>query len=558
MNMPGHDLKRRLEIGRLLFKYGRADIVQVLDLDEAAISEDLEEELSTDPEELARDLERLGPAFVKGGQLLSTRPDLLAQPYLDALARLQDNVEPFSFADVEQIIEEELQVRISKAFASFDATPLGSASLAQVHAAEMRDGRRVVVKVQRPGIREEILQDLEILEGMAKLAAKHSDMGRRFGVDSLFAEFRRSMVRELDFRREARNLQTIARHLEEDYPLLLVPRPVPDFSTSRVLTMERVEGQNVAQLTPLARLELDGEALAESLVKAYLDLILVHGVFNADPHPGNLLVTPEGRLGLIDMGMVAYLTPQTQDQVLRLLIAVSDGDSDEASEITISMGEQLPDFDATALKRASAELLLPNRDLSFGDVNLGRLVMEMVRVAANSGLRPSPDLMMLGKTLLNLDEATRILAPDVQPTSIIREHAASLMRHRLLRSVSPGNLFRSALEVNELIQTLPKRANVILERLSQRDLELKIHAVDEERLISAMQKIANRITLGLIVAALIVGAALLARVPTSFELFGYPGFAIIAFGAAAAVGSFVVGSILLGDRRERQAQGRNS
>lgn len=547
--MPGHTMKRRLEIGRLLLKYGRADLVQVLDLDEAAITDE-DEHLARDPEELARDLESMGPAFVKGGQLLSTRPDLLAQPYLDSLSRLQDNVEPFGFGEVERIVEEELGVRISKAFACFESEPLGAASLAQVHSAEMRDGRRVVVKVQRPGIREEILEDLEILDGMVSLAATHTEAGRKFGVDALFGQFRRTMVRELDFRREARSLETIARHLE-DYPLLLVPRPVPDFSTSRVLTMERVDGQNVAKLTPLARLELDGEALAESLVKAYLDLILVHGVFNADPHPGNLLVTPDGKLGLIDMGMVAYLTPQTQDQVLRLLIAVSDGDSDEAAEITIAMGERREDFDANELKRASAELLLPNRDATFADVNLGRIVLEMVRVAANSGLRPAPELTMLGKTLLNLDEATRVLAPDMQPTDIIREHAASLMRHRLLRSVSPGNLFRSALEVNELVQNLPRRANVILDRLSQRDLALKIDAIDEERLISAMQKIANRIALGLIVAALIVGAALLARVPTEFELLGYPGLAILCFVGAAAVGAFVVGSILLTDHKER-------
>jgi predicted unusual protein kinase regulating ubiquinone biosynthesis (AarF/ABC1/UbiB family) len=552
MASPAVDLKRRVEIGRLLLKYGRADLVQVLDIDEAAIRDESTEDLSADPEELARDLEKMGPAFVKGGQLLSTRPDLLAEPYLESLARLQDNVEPIGFGEIERIVEEELGVRLSKAFSSFEAEPLGAASLAQVHAAEMRDGRPVVVKVQRPGVREQVLQDLEILDGMVGLAANHTDAGRRFGVDDLFGEFRRSMVRELDYRREARNLVTIAAHLEEDYPLLVVPRPVPDFSTSRVLTMERIDGQNVGKLSPLARLELDGEALAESLVKAYLDLILVHGVFNADPHPGNLLVTPDGRLGLIDMGMVAYLTPHIRDQVLRLLLAVSEGDSDEAAEITIAMGQQLADFDAEALKRSAADLLLPNRQASFSDVNLGRLVLEMVRVSANAGLRPAPELTMLGKTLLNLDEATRILAPEMRPAELIREHAASVMRKHLLRGLSPGQLFRSALEVNDFVQHLPGRMNVILDRLSQRDLELKIRVQDEERLVASMQKIANRITLGLIVAALIVGAALFARVPTELEILGYPALATLCFAGAAAVGAFVVAGILLNDRKDRE------
>ena len=551
--MPGSVMKRRLEIGRLLLKYGRADLIQVLEIDVAALKDEIETDLAVDPEELANDLERMGPTFIKAGQLLSTRPDLLAEPYLKALARLQDNVDPFSFAEVEQIVEEELRVRISKGFSYFDSTPIGSASLSQVHAAELRDGRKVVVKVQRPGIREEIVQDLEILEGMVGLATKHTDMGRRYGVDAMFGEFRRTMVRELDFRREARNLTAMAGHLE-DYPLLLVPLPVPDYSTSRVLTMERIEGKNVSALTPLARLELDGEALAESLVKAYLDLILIHGSFNADPHPGNLLITPEGQLGLIDMGMVVYLTPQVQDEVLRLLIAVSEGNSEDTAEIVINMGERLPEFDEQAFKRASAELLLPNRDASFGDINLGRLVLEMVRVAANSGLRPSQDLTMLGKALLNLDEATRTLAPDLQPAELIQSHAASLMQRHLLRSISPGNVFHTALEVNEFMQRLPGRMNVILSRLAERDLELKIHAFDEERLVSSMQKIANRITLGLVVAALIVGAALLARVPTSFEIVGYPGLAILCFITAATVGAGLVASILLTDHRDRRSK----
>lgn len=549
MDLPGHQLKRRLQIGRLLLKYGRADLIQVLDLDEAALRGDSSEDgdLAADPEQFARDLEDMGPTFIKVGQLLSTRPDLLAQPYLDALSRLQDSIDPFSYADVERIVEEELNLRISKGFATFAADPLGAASLAQVHRAELRDGRKVVVKVQRPDIREQVIEDLSILEGMVGLVARHSDMGRRFAVDAMFGEFRRAMVRELDFRREARNLETIGRHLE-DYPLLLVPQPVNDYCTSKLLTMELIEGKNVSTLTPLARLELDGDALAESLIKAYLELILIHGVFSADPHPGNLLITPDGKLALIDMGMVAYLTPQTQDYALRLLVAVSEGDSDKVAAVTVAMGERLDDFDEGTFKRAVADLILPNREASMADLNLGRVVMEMVRIAARCGVRPSPDLTMLGKTLLNLDEATRLLAPHMQPNAVIEEHAASLMQRHLLRSASPGNLFNTALELNEFVQRLPGRLNTIFDRVTDSQFEVKVHAFDEERLMSSLQKIANRITLGLVVAALIVGAALLTRVPTDFQILGYPGLAILLFLGAAAVGFTLVVNILLTDR----------
>jgi predicted unusual protein kinase regulating ubiquinone biosynthesis (AarF/ABC1/UbiB family) len=548
MDLSPHMVKRRVEIGRLLMKYGRADLVQVVGLDEAALREETGEELSRDPEELAADLEQMGPTFIKAGQFLSTRPDLLAEPYIASLARLQDKIEPISFGEIEQIVEDELGVRISKAFRCFDAKPIGAASLSQVHAAELRDGRSVAVKVQRPGVREVILEDLEILDGLVRLASEHTDAGRRFGFDAMFEEFRRTMVRELDFRREARNLTTIAGHLT-DYPRLVVPRVVADYSTSRVVTMDRIHGTSVARLSPLARLELDGDALAEELIHGYLDLILVHGAFNADPHPGNLLVTDDGRLALVDMGMVAYLSPGSRERVLRLLLAVSEADTEGCARIVRAMGEELDDFDEPRFTRGAADLLLANHDASFDDLNLGRLVLEMVRMSASCGLRPSPELTMLGKTLLNLDEGTRALAPELRPADLVREHAGSLMRGHLLRSLSPGHLFQVALETNELVQRLPGRLNLIFDRLSENGLELKVKAFDEEQVISGMRKIANRITLGLVVAALIVGAALLMNVPSRFELFGYPGLAILCFLAATAVGAGLIASILINDRK---------
>ena len=231
-----HAIKRRLEIGRLLVRYGRRDLVQVVGLDEGALREETGQITGSDPDDFARDLEKMGTTFVKAGQLLSTRPDLLAQPYIDSLARLQDNVEQFSFGEVERIVEEELGVRISRAFSSFDATPIGAASVSQVHPACLRDGREVVVKVQRPGIREEVLEDLEILDSLVGLAASHSDLGRRYGVDLVFDHFRRSMVRELDFTRDARNLERI-KSLLAGYGELVVPAPIRDYSTSRLLTM---------------------------------------------------------------------------------------------------------------------------------------------------------------------------------------------------------------------------------------------------------------------------------------------------------------------------------
>ncbi len=546
--MAASHLKRRVEIGKFLLKYRQDELVHVLDLDEAALFDDAgRPDGSPDPEEFARDLERMGPTFIKAGQLLSTRPDLLSPPYLDALSRLQDDVEPFDGCEAARIVEDELHVRLSKGFRSFDLEPLAAASLAQVHAAELPDGRSVVVKIQRPGIRAEVLEDFEVLTSFVRLASDRNETLRQLGIEAMFADFKRSMLRELDFRREAKNLQMAAELLSE-HPLLVVPKPIPDYSTSRVLTMERLEGKNVGHLTPLARIELDGEALAEALVNAYLDLVLVHGVFNADPHPGNLLVMPDGRLGLVDMGMVTYLTPAQRDDVLRLLLALGGGDSDEVAHITEHMGQPLEGFDRDAFQREIAEIVLPNHDASFAEVDFGRIVLEMTRASARCRLRPAPELALLGKTLLNLDEATRLLAPDLQPRKLVEEHATSLMRKHLLHSISPAELFDTALETNQFLQSLPGRLNTIMGNVADGRFEVKLHAFDEDLFLSNMQKIANRITLGLVVAALIVGAALLTRVPAGFQVFGYPGLAMILFLIAAATGFALVATILFTDK----------
>ena len=200
-------------------------------------------------------------------------------------------------------------MRLSKAFADFDSTPLAAASLGQVHRAQLRDGRPVAVKVQRPGIRQVILEDLEAFSEMATLIDKHTEVGRRFAFHDMLEEFRKTLLRELDYRREALNLVTLANNLRS-YQRLVIPQPVDDYTTSRVLTMDYVRGTKITDLSPLARIELDDQALADDLCKAYLDQILVDGFFHADPHPGNLLITDDGRLALLDLGMVARIDPR--------------------------------------------------------------------------------------------------------------------------------------------------------------------------------------------------------------------------------------------------------
>src|SRR5688572_11758668 len=425
---PTH-LKRYKDIAVLLMKYGRGDLAGRLDLEGDLPPEPERGEGSATPkaEELARDLERLGPTFVKVGQLLSTRADLLPVPYLEALARLQDDVEPFSFAEVERIVGEELGVRISKAFADFEATPLAAASLGQVHRATLRDGRAVAVKVQRPGIREQIVEDLEAFAEIARVLDRHSDAGKLYQFEKMVDEFRKTLMRELDYRQEAQNLVALRENLAE-FPRIFVPAPVEDYTTSRVLTMEFVFGQKITSLSPLSRMELDGKALAEELHRAYLKQILIDGFFHADPHPGNVFLTEDKGLALLDLGMVGRISPQMQEDLLKLLLAISEGKGDEAADRASEIGEKLETFDEAEFRRQVAELVGVYQTATVEHIQIGKVVMEVSRVAGTSGIRLPPELTMLGKTLLHLDEIGRALDPEFDPNASVRRNAAEIGR----------------------------------------------------------------------------------------------------------------------------------
>jgi predicted unusual protein kinase regulating ubiquinone biosynthesis (AarF/ABC1/UbiB family) len=540
-------LKRYKDIAWLLVKHGRSDLLRPTGLDQVLEDEATETpEVAAEAKSLADDLERLGPTFVKLGQLLSTRPDLLPAPYLAALARLQDKVEPFGFAEVERIVAQELGVRVSKAFADFESTPIAAASLGQVHRAELRDGRRVAVKVQRPGVRERVVDDLEALEEIGAFVDAHTETGRRYEFARMIEAFRRSVMRELDYVQEANHLLLLRRNLA-DFDRLVVPAPVQDYTTSRVLTMEYVAGTKLTALSPVVLLEADGARLAEQLYAAYLKQVLVDGLFHADPHPGNVMLTEDGRLALLDLGMVARVTPRMQDALLQILLGAGDGQPDVVATYAMKLGEPRAAFDEPAFRRRVADLVARNAETRIEQVEVGRLVLELARVSAECDLRLPAELAMLGKTLLSLDDIARALQPQLTPNAIIRQQAGALMQQRMADSMSPGKLWSSVLETKELVERLPERMNRILDRLANNDVEVKVDAIDEAALMAGFQKVANRITLGLLLAALIVGAALLMQVETSFRILGYPGLAIVCFLLAAAGGVALIAAIVFWD-----------
>ncbi|HET9010868.1 MAG TPA: AarF/UbiB family protein [Gemmatimonadaceae bacterium] len=529
-------LSRYTEFATFVAKYSRSDVLADTHGNAAATG---------DADELVCDVERLGPTFVKLGQLLSTRADLLKPAYAEALARLQDDVAPFPFDEVVRIVEGELQVRLSKAFTSFDEAPIAAASLGQVHRAVLRDGRQVAVKVQRPGVREQVAQDLETLGDVASLLERFSSVTRSVDVQALLEQFRMTILAELDYRQEAHNMSVLARHLR-DVPEVLVPLPVEDYTTGRVLTMDYVRGTKITAVSPVEWTEVDGRALAEALFRAYLQQILVDGFFHADPHPGNVLLTADHRLGLVDVGMIGRLSTAVQERLYRLLLAIADGDDAEAALVVVALGERLDGFDEASMRR-SVTALVSQRDHRADGLNVGRVMLDLARTAHRCGLRMPAELPLLGKTLLNLHDIGRVLDPTFDMERALRRHATALMRRRMKKNARPTHWLPALLGLRELALRLPERANRILDALAANDVRLKVEVIDHGSIIDGLQKVANRIALGAVLAALIIGAAMLMQVRTSFTILGYPGFAMLLFLAAVAGGVWLAWTILSDD-----------
>jgi ubiquinone biosynthesis protein len=552
MKLSASHFKRYRQIAALLWKYGRSDMVnqmashEAFDVKELPAGKD-----GASPEHLADDLEAMGPTYVKIGQVLAGRPDILPDAYRKALARLQDKVKPFPYEDAERIVMAELGVRLSKAFSRFDVEPIAAASLGQVHRAALRDGRPVVVKVQRPDVRSQIAEDFDVLEEIATFMEEHTEIGRKYRFSAVLAEFRTAIQEELNYEREAQNLVTVGRNLQE-FKRIFVPQPILDYCTRSVLTMDYVPGRKITELGPLGHLGREGAALADELFRAYLKQILLDGLFHADPHPGNIFIMDDGRVALLDLGMVGHTAPAMQERLLKILISISDGKGEEAAELVIHMSEKSENFDHQKFLRQISQLVATQANQGLRELNVGKSLMEVSRDARDNGLYVPAELTLLGKTLLELDDVGRILDPTFDPNACVRRHAGELMVTRLGKEATQGNAINALLEMKNFTVQLPSRLNRIMDAVANAELEVKVKATDAKMVVEGIEKVANRITHGILLAALIIGAALLTRVDTSWHLFGYPGFAMLCFLAAALGAVTLIYKIYAHDRKSHK------
>jgi ubiquinone biosynthesis protein len=536
----------------------------------------------------------LGPAYIKLGQVLSTRPDLLPQQYIDELEHLQDDVPPMDYEQVEQTIEEELHARISKLFMSFEHEPLGSASLGQVHAAELRDGRSVVVKVQRPNLRAQLSEDLEYFHELASFLSEHTNAGSRIDLIGVVQQVERALADELDYRTEARNAASFRKALAT-FPHILIPRVIDAYTTHRVLTTERIRGVKIDAIPPIARIDYDFSDLAEEFAHAYLQQITDSGHFHADPHPGNVFVVLPGRenprtpaeaaaddrrqvvrpgatalvqsedaakaaavpaaprddpkLALIDFGMTAHLTGTMRDRVIRLLLSMAENNGDAAAETLIEMGEAPADFDRTAYVRDVSALIAKHANQTVEETPAGIVLYEMITIAFREGLRLPAELTLLAKALFNLDAVTRSLDPNFNPTESIRDYTSEIANKRAQRDFSPRRMFQMASETSDLIRALPHRLDVFTQKLVSDDFAVRVDTPQLGSLLLGLEKVANRIFTGLVLGGLLVASGLLLQYQRGM---GMAGFII-----AAVIGLWMVFTILIQDRRSRKRKGKS-
>ena len=538
-------------------------------------------------------LVELGPAYIKLGQVLSTRPDLLPEPYIRELEHLQDDVDPLTFEVVEETIEKELGARISKLFGEFNPEPLGSASLGQVHEATLRDGRAVVVKAQRPGIRESLADDIEFFREFARFLADHTRAGQRIDLVGIIQQLEMALLDELDYRVEARNAAAFRRELA-GYPRLLIPRVIEAYTSEKVLTMERIRGIKIDDIPKVSRVEHDFGALAEEFAKGYLKQITIDGHFHADPHPGNVFVvmpgshnpwtpaevvagnrraqmrpavTPlskmeqeareeavqeaptipspdEPKLAMIDFGMTARLSTTMRDQIVRLLLDIADNKGDDAAETLIELGQVSERFDRQEFVRAVASLVGRNYDLDIGEIEAGTLLYEMLNISFAHGLMLPAELTLLAKALFNLDAVTRALDPTFSPITTIREFSSRIANERAKREMSLSRIFQVATQTSDLISALPHRLDLLSQKLAANEFAIKLESPQVHLLLRGMQKIANRVFSGLVLGGVVVASAML--LPHRRTL-GTTGFII-----AALIGLYMVVSILVQDRAERR------
>jgi ubiquinone biosynthesis protein len=538
------NLNRWRVIVTVLSRYGLAGGISRLNLEFAkGLLKNREGEAlarHTQEERVRMALEELGPTFIKLGQLLSTRADVVGNRLANELKRLQSDAPVDKPETVHKIIEQELGKPAKELFSRFDDVPIASASIAQVHTARLHGGEEVVVKVQHTGIESKVREDTEILVGLAGLAERLEEFAH-FRPTSIATEFQRLLRRELDFGRERRNLELFADLLASNHEVR-VPRPVPEYCSGRVLTMERLEGIKLSQTEELKAAEIDLDEVARRGAQLYMKMIFERGLYHADPHPGNIVLLPNGEIGLLDFGSVGRIDDRLRENIENVLIGVANGDAELVASVLIRVGLAPLDLDEMAFRGDVIDFVSYYGSQPLDQFDLGGALNELTDVVFRYKISLPPQVAMLLKLLVTLEGTARLLSPQFNLIEVIRPFKQSIMLRRLSPMRQIKKLRKLYVEMEELVEILPRRMMEILEQVRRGTFAVHL---DHQGLAPSV----NRLVFGMVTSALFLGSSVLLSQNVPPVLFREQSFLgiqnISILGIAGVATSFVLGLRLL-------------
>jgi len=555
LNRTIKNLQRLRQIINVFAKHGFGHLIERLNLKGYARIRgrffrlrkgDIEISRRSFAERLRMAFEELGATFVKLAQILSTRADIIPQEFIDEFKKLQSSATPFSFEHVDRIITEDLKKPADQIFAEFEQTPFAAASIAQVHRAKLRsdagNGESVVVKIQRPGMAQVVETDLNILLALARLLERRVTESRLYNPTGLINEFAQSIRRELDFTTEGANTDYFYRNYKNN-KMLKIPKVHWESSSRRILTLEEIKGVKIDDTHVLNETGLDKEKIALNCLEIFFDQIFSHGFFHADPHPGNILVMPDGRLGLVDFGMVGRLSGEMLRYITSWFFALLNRDVDQIVKIYLRMGIIGDDTNVAQLKMELADFLDRVFIMPLNKISIAGLIEESLSASIRHKIQMPANVLMLGKTIVTIESLVRRLYPDFDVLSFGKPYAAKLM----FKQFEPSRWFKDTFgifqDVADMTKELPLQLNQILKKLQKGNLKLEFELTSLNRFITELDKISNRLAFSIIIAALIVGSSIIIGQDVGQKAFGYPALGLIGYLIAGIFGLGLVISI---------------
>ena len=549
-------IRRYRTILGVLIKYGFGHFVEQLNIDyylelgKRIVTRDKmhrELERLSQPRRLRMAMEELGPTFIKLGQLLSTRPDVLDQEFIREFSKLQDEVPAVPLDQIKTQVQRELGYPVDELFAEFSAEPLAAASIAQVHRGKLRSGEEVVFKVRRPGISRIVETDIDVLMGLAYLIEQHVPAIALYEPVGLVKEFRRSIMREMNFIREGHTVERFAANFA-DSATVYIPKIFWDCSGEIVLTMEYVPGIKISHMEELKAQGYDLKEIARRGADAFLKQVLDHGLFHADPHPGNIFVLPDQVICMIDFGMVGRLGQDLKEQLLDLLQALLGKDVDRIISQLLYSGELTDTADLKNLKRDLHDFIEDYYDLVLQDIKIGRLFAEFIEILTHHRIHFPPDYMILAKALVVMEGVGRQLDPDFNMISHMRPYVNRLLVERFSPKNITAEAGRIAMAYTSLAKNLPHDIKEFINRLNRNQFKIDLEHRGLEKLVTDLDRSSNRVSFSLVIGSLIVGSSLVMQIDKGPMVFGFPLLGLLGYSIAGLLGLWLAVGILRSGR----------